>query len=1418
MIDVIDTRQFTSYTNKDFESIYTELLDLVPELTYKWDPSSSNESDPGVILLKLLCIIADKCNYNIDQNVLECFPLSVTQDSNARQLFEQLGYFMPWYRSAVTNISLKWIGDESLAEYTIPKFTMVSDYETSIVYTLVGAYDGTVDDHFDVCSQKLKCNGDILTFKAIQGIAVNYDINGQVLITPDLLDSNNRLYFDGTDIAENGIFITNSGKNNYREWQRKDNLLVESLGNKFYRFGVSKDMDSCYLEFPEDVNELFGEGVNITYIQTDGEYGNVSSQIIERFYDDLTPEESTTDNPVVLTQSNVQISNTASATNGAEPQDVNSAYRGYKRTIGTFDTLITLRDYINAVINSGLVSNGFACDRENDIQSTYKVMSNINDTNQQLTVVEKDFSDKPVLTAFSLKFYLLRYVDVISTAEDYNKTFELINNNELLNVKAYISSTKSLSHDYVDIQPATNKAAHFCYFKNKYPIDCNILTQYPLSIPEAEEVVANIKQALYDNLNSKEIDFGDEVTLDLVYDIVVGADERIKAANIDNLVFTTHAVYFDGEGYKEVEISSDDIDPVDLTVTYNLPVYEPYVSYNKGTYIMHDGHRYRCVEHVNKVDPWIESKWELDEIKISSNETTFTHKLGIGNYEQQVFVYKESQWTLNNEVVSLDEYGITVEGYLEEGDILKANISVKTQLRDEIYAKSVLAGTTQFFVKSEPFNYNLNQKITQHIDGIEKISSNVDIIFRQGIDSLADVVEYKLKSNENLQFYAPNLIDGTSYSNYVKYEYAIGSDIASNSEYQLKDNEYIIFYWKEEANNLALYKYACYGKGNIFKPSFELVAKSGSLIGEELKLKCRNIGTDTDPVLFCNTDKDGDMSADLSDKISGLVDSKNILSGTRTLTRREMNKVTLDSSYFCYWILNETTNGKYRLFESNPDDPTAKQSTILKTGEYFFYSSSALTDLIILGSGTEISRSNSANNWDVEVSPANTVLSEGTNALKDLWMKIPSDTTVDVVENQYLTVGPGCTVKIEVANPSSVCTLSISDNAVIDKNVWFGSDLGQEQVNKQNIYNFIYTNYSWTYQGSSILLSNYGITYNTEPVEGDVITVTVSASWQLKIDNKGVVSDKSLSDFRISYRTSDSSSEYQQLEDISLVSHDGWRIMSLLSLSMSSTDTQRLLENQSITYYTKDSNTGVTITGKSLSDNSYPVALLSSMPVDLDGSGIFSTSYVDDYGQTIYLSLYEFEEMLSDNTNGIRFYGDNNTIFDFLAGQTEKSISFSIPRGEYILKVSNSSSALDLLTLTLDGNLLYSMYDTGLTNFRNRGNHYLYMNITDETTHQLVVNISEHNEPYTVSITNCYRYNRPEGMSEEYFKKIYTLLNNLDSEKHSFDYTLEISEDDNIENPLAAKSFFKSNHIYNKFTICQLDTSKNSKIYVTGKK
>ena len=96
-----------STTEKDFNSIWAEELDLTKTLTNRWDPSQSNESDPGVVLLKELAILGDKLNYNIDKNVLECFPLSVTQLGNARMLYDELGYKMHWYKSGIGQVAFK---------------------------------------------------------------------------------------------------------------------------------------------------------------------------------------------------------------------------------------------------------------------------------------------------------------------------------------------------------------------------------------------------------------------------------------------------------------------------------------------------------------------------------------------------------------------------------------------------------------------------------------------------------------------------------------------------------------------------------------------------------------------------------------------------------------------------------------------------------------------------------------------------------------------------------------------------------------------------------------------------------------------------------------------------------------------------------------------------------------------------------------------------------------------------------------------------------------------------------------------------------------------------------------------------------------------------------------------------------------
>lgn len=121
-----------SYTNKDFNAIYAELLDMGDALSAKWKPSATNESDPGIVLIKENAVIGDKLNYNADKNILEAFPSSVTQEGIARQLFEeQLACPPVWYKAASGVVNFRFIDngergeDFSKATATIPQYTTV---------------------------------------------------------------------------------------------------------------------------------------------------------------------------------------------------------------------------------------------------------------------------------------------------------------------------------------------------------------------------------------------------------------------------------------------------------------------------------------------------------------------------------------------------------------------------------------------------------------------------------------------------------------------------------------------------------------------------------------------------------------------------------------------------------------------------------------------------------------------------------------------------------------------------------------------------------------------------------------------------------------------------------------------------------------------------------------------------------------------------------------------------------------------------------------------------------------------------------------------------------------------------------------------------------------------------------------------
>ena len=609
----------TSYVNSDFRQIYPQLLDTAKKLTNKWDPTLSNESDPGNILIKEAAIVADKNNYHVDKNVLECFPLSATQQSSARQLYDLAGYKMHWYRSAIAPVSFTLLksldtivkeqldnNNEELSNIIIPAGTTIVDSSGEYAYTTLTQ------------SSPLEEAGQVVSVNAIQGNIIEYEINGTYTITINNLDENLRLYFPQNIIAENGIFVFNEGSNpsvegfvntiydnfsviklselqNASGWILVDNLSDYPAGSKIFSFGLDLDSDTCYIQFPEDIiaSDLIGSGLNIYYTTTSGVNGSIKSSILNKFSGDCvqpTYVNGIQSDSVVI--NDYIIINNQSSTEGKDPESLESAYKNYKKTIGTYKTLVSKRDYNNAIYNinndldtGSLISNGFVTDRVSDINFSQDVIvSNLNkdytenyiskkDTDywnldesysgfnstdmyvnyyilhdNQFTLVTLSNKDSlniipgttiaytkntaDIINSYDVVLYLLQASDSINYISDYNKTFEPdISDEVLYSVQKDLDEYKSVQHNLSYANSKANSVYH--HIDNVCILNGILNTYYKISNSEAKIIQDNVIKALLTKYNSREIDFGNELDYTELLETIKNSDTRIKSISLN---------------------------------------------------------------------------------------------------------------------------------------------------------------------------------------------------------------------------------------------------------------------------------------------------------------------------------------------------------------------------------------------------------------------------------------------------------------------------------------------------------------------------------------------------------------------------------------------------------------------------------------------------------------------------------------------------------------------------------------------------------------------------------------------------------------------------------------------------------------------------------------------------------------------
>lgn len=1410
-----------SYINKDFNTNYKEFLEYVKKLSPKWDPTISNESDPGVLFIKLAAILVDKCSYNIDKNILENFPVSVAQLANARQIFSQLGAPMNWYRSAKGSVTMWWADEEKQIEnitdplyVVIPALTSLTDTEGSVSYATTE-------------SVKLLLNGTKVTVPVIEGVVSEYQVNGVNLITTENLAENRRLYFTETSIAENGIFFTDENGNIDTDWHRVDNISSEAYNSKVYEFGVSRDGFSCYIEFPFDVDNLFGKGVYIKYIISNGEAGNISRGTLQKFsaeksysiYTSTADTTSDTQQTVVLDAGNVGIQNVYAINNGQDPEDINSAYLTYKSTVGTFKTLVALRDYENAFRVVGqsleLIGNCFATDRTCDPQFSYKIVGEEDGVVRRKNFVAREEIETDVfvkkLSAFDLKIYALQYVPEpqkeagTSGEKTYDSSFTVVSSTNLTTVENEkdIEDYKNISADYKPITPADisqNGDNSICFIKNYYDISCTVIPQNGLSSSQADDIKANIQKALFREYNSSKVAFGEPVSFDSVYDTILAADSRIKAISLEN-------------------------------ITYN-PVAYSYIKTGEDS-------------QGNPVGEW-------QEIEL-----------------------RKSRKELPPDTLPPDERAAYV-------------LTSEDKLSYEVYSKSCLAGRTPFLQNIDTnFTYSASQDNAVPVMGITGYIDNIvgaNMYFEHTFTPDDAGKSYELKENEHVLFYAPNYIDNQSFSIYTKYQFHLNQNfsinaypelnpnaswvtldnpvtfvgklnetttslparfeyetlsgilgwyvndtpqnpadwgitvdgtptegnffvitatdtIPANATYRLKEGESICFYLRADDNSP--YEYYYYGEGNIITPTMPLTSNRNVFNGEYIGQLI--VGTDfngTKSGIVSNTysafgNYFGTYNEFLQNKVTG---SYNVISGSNTITTKKKNTVVISDGSEAdipltgtkFYFQTDKTEKEgdqeyYVLFEAG------ESQHLLQENEFLMYDYNTTIFPIVMA-GTLITRTGGLSN-KVRIKVHNFNVDEDTaNSDSEIWQALPdSIESITLTETTFYSVGSGSKLTVEGLEANTSFTLTNPPEGFgIDFKVgdnWLGASF--EYDGETTALPTIDTGDGW--RVCSYLDLNVSSTKKQQVLEGQVVEF-LTKDYHIFTDST------SISDLKIS------------AQDITVfpIPPVPWEFTCAviagdeeIEVVWYKSGVEVVIEDYGITY-TGIPNDGDSISVKQSASGDAPYSFYADSYYNLSGGRNIHTVRYNSKGEQVPMAIYSYTEKQSDND--IEY---SDTSVRVTADGGKKTFDLYLPYNKFLY----ASQAADIglayfFTIEFDSKvedtvsvIVGNAYEIG-GGLKKRHFFVIYPaaglgeDLPTEVTLEITSGVS-----YTISqltLADCFLE------IASCWKNIMDACGRYDYKINYYDYFYLPPTSERIDDPLVPSSYFDRNHPFNKNTIPQI--------------
>ena len=391
------------YTDKDYINILNDLINSIPGITQKW--KSTDESDPGMILVKLMAMVGDMLFYNQDMQSLEVYPNSVTQRKNAASIYKLIGYKMRWYKSAVLEANIVNTFSNSA---TMPRFCTFTTEDNETTYTTFEQYE---------LPSNTTNNGLETLIELVQGVPVTpvrtsnnpypeagkpwHSIYGYNYTTDDII--NNRIYLKDANIDQDHIILIDDQN---EIWELRENIYLTTNVGRFFEFGIDVN-DQAYIELIDYYKNFNVSKFKIFYVKSAGETGQIYANTLKNITGNVWSRGGSPASPVIYNVSSFIHFTHYDSTIGYNPETPDEARKNSVKYQNTLDTLITLADFERALLREPGVANVRATDLTNDPGTIVDFY--VGDLNKDTYINEEDVNILENYLADSTSYPLTTY-------------------------------------------------------------------------------------------------------------------------------------------------------------------------------------------------------------------------------------------------------------------------------------------------------------------------------------------------------------------------------------------------------------------------------------------------------------------------------------------------------------------------------------------------------------------------------------------------------------------------------------------------------------------------------------------------------------------------------------------------------------------------------------------------------------------------------------------------------------------------------------------------------------------------------------------------------------------------------------------------------------------------------------------------